>query len=162
LGVPHISSGELLRTMASSDSRIRRGDLVPDDVVTELLLARLGQPDAERGAVLDGFPRTLAQAQALDEWLGQRGGGVKAAFYLDVPRGVMVERAVQRGQVSQRSDDSAEVAQRRVDVFLDELAPLLEHYASRGVLHRVDGTQSIDQIHEQITRLLGQPGPPAR
>jgi adenylate kinase len=164
LGVPHISSGELLRTTAAAttDSGMPRGDLVADDVVTQLLLARLAQPDAEHGAVLDGFPRTLAQARALDEWLERRGGRVKAAFYLDVPSEVMVERAVQRGQISHRSDDSAEIARRRVDVFLEELPSLLDHYAARGVLHRIDGTQAVEQIHEHISRLSGQPGPPAR
>jgi adenylate kinase len=167
LGVPHISSGELLRTTAAAaaattDSGMPRGDLVADDVVTQLLLARLAQPDAEHGAVLDGFPRTLAQARALDEWLERRGGRVKAAFYLDVPSEVMVERAVQRGQIGHRSDDSAEIARRRVDVFLEELPSLLDYYAARGVLHRIDGTQAVEQIHEHISRLSGQPGPPAR
>src|SRR5258708_4078922 len=69
LGVPHVSSGELLRSAGSTDSRMRRGDLVSDEVVTGAVLTRLGKPDAQRGAVLDGFPRTLHQAQALDDWL---------------------------------------------------------------------------------------------
>src|SRR5216684_1683182 len=84
LGVPHISSGELL----------------PDDLVTRVVLGRLEQPDAAQGAILDGFPRTVAQARALDDWLEQRGGGIRAAFYLDVPADDLVARIVSRREIS--------------------------------------------------------------
>jgi adenylate kinase len=162
LGVPHVSSGELLRSAGSTDSRMRRGDLVSDEVVTGAVLTRLGKPDAQRGAVLDGFPRTLYQAQALDDWLARRGGSVIAAFYLDVPREIMVTRAVERGRVSHRTDDLADVAERRMDVFENELAPLLDHYVRRGVLHRLDGTQPVEQIQQQIIQALRQSVAPDR
>jgi adenylate kinase len=141
---------------------MQRGDLLPDEVASEAVLRRLEEPDATRGAILDGFPRTLAQAQRLDEWLQQRGGAVRAAVYLDVPRDDLVSRLVSRGQVSQRDDDRADVADRRVDVFLQELPPVLEHYAARGLLQRIDGTQPVERVHEQIIRALQAAVPPDR
>src|SRR6187399_2362689 len=86
LGVPHISSGELLRGQDREAALMERGELLPDDVVTETVLRRLEQSDAARGAILDGFPRTLDQAVRLDRWLAQRGGVIRGAVYLDVPR----------------------------------------------------------------------------
>lgn len=159
LGLPHISSGDLLRDhqRRAAQAVMERGDLLPDGVVSDVVFGRLAEPDAAEGAVLDGFPRTLSQAQALDRWLQQRGGDIRTAIYLEVPRDEMIERVVSRGEVSQRGDDHADVARRRVEVFLQELPPLLEHYAARGLLHRIDGTQSIDQVHRQILEVLGKP-----
>jgi len=154
LRVPHISSGDLLRLHAQGTDLMQRGDLLPDDVATAAVLSRLQEPDAARGAILDGFPRTLAQAQRLDDWLQQRGGAVSAAVYLEVPRDDLVARLVSRGQVSQRDDDRAGVADRRVDVFLEELPPVLEHYAARGLLRRIDGTPPVDRVHEQVIQTL--------
>jgi adenylate kinase len=154
LSVPHISSGELLREQSRGSQVMNRGDLLPDDVVTTIVTERLAQPDAQRGAVLDGFPRTLAQARALDAWLAQHGGAVRAAFYLDVPRDELVARLVRRGRISQRGDDRADVADNRVAVFLRELPPVVEHYATQGVLHRVDGAQSVEDVQRQIIDAL--------
>jgi adenylate kinase len=162
LGVPHISSGDLLRLHAQGRELMRRGDLLPDDVATEAVLKRLDEPDAARGAILDGFPRTLAQAQRLDTWLQQRGGAVRAAVYLEVPRDDLVARLVSRGLVGQRDDDRADVADRRVDVFLEELPPVLNHYAARGLLRRIDGTRPVDSVHDEIIRALQPAVPPDR
>jgi adenylate kinase len=162
LRVPHISSGDLLRLHAQGRELMQRGDLLPDDVATAAVLRRLEEPDAAHGAILDGFPRTLAQAQRLDDWLRQRGGAVSAAVYLEVPRDDLVARLVSRGQVSQRDDDRAGVADRRVDVFLEELPPVLEHYAARGLLRRIDGTLPVDRVHEQVIQALQQAAPPDR
>ena len=157
LGVPHISSGDLLRLHARGTELIERGDLLPDDIASETVLRRLEEPDAARGAILDGFPRTLVQARRLDGWLQQRNGAIRAAVYLDVPREELVARLVSRGQVSRRDDDRAGVADRRVDVFLEELPPVLEHYAARGLLRRIDGTQPVERVHEEIIRALQLP-----
>jgi adenylate kinase len=156
LGVPHISSGDLLREHQRNDTEgvMSSGDLLPDDLVTRVVLARLEQPDAARGAILDGFPRTAAQAHALDRWLEQRDGAIRAAFYLDVPPDALVERIVDRQETSHRGDDNAAVARRRVEIFNREMPPILEHYAARGQLHRIDGAQPIEQIHEQIMQAL--------
>jgi adenylate kinase len=156
LGVPHISTGELLREQANAEAQaiMRRGDLLPDETVTAMLIARLQQPDASKGAVLDGFPRTLAQAQTLDGWIAQNTGGSVAAIYLEVPEAEMVRRLIARGETSGRADDRAQAAPRRLERFLEELPPVLEHYAARGALRRVDGTLQIDEIHAQIRYAL--------
>jgi len=162
LGVPHVSSGELLREHRRRDTEhvMSSGELLPDDLVTRVVLARLEQPDAAHGAILDGFPRTVAQARALDSWLEQRGGVVRAAIYLNVPPDELVTRIVSRREVSQRGDDNAAVAERRVEIFNREMPPILEHYAARGQLYRIDGAQPVDHIHEQIIRALAEPPAP--
>jgi adenylate kinase len=156
LGVPHISSGELLREHQRHDTQnvMSSGELLPDDLVTRVVLTRLERPDAALGAILDGFPRTVAQARALDDWLEQRGGGIRAAFYLDVPTDDLVARIVSRREISHRGDDNAAVAERRVEIFNHEMPPILEHYAAHGQLYRIDGAQPVEQIHKQITEAL--------
>jgi adenylate kinase len=156
LGYPHVSSGDLLRDHPVRAARavMDHGDLLPDDVVSEVVFARLAEPDAQAGAVLDGFPRTLSQAEALDRWLQQRGGAIGAAVYLEVPRAEMIERVVSRGELSHRGDDHADIARRRVEVFLQELPPVLEHYAAQGLLQRIDGTRSVENVHAQVMQAL--------
>jgi len=156
LGHPHISSGDLLRARNSdaAGSVMTRGDLLPDEVVTEIMLNRLAQPDARRGAILDGFPRTLAQARALDDWLTKAGGQVRGAVYLEVPDDELVKRLAERSVLSGRADDQAHSAPRRLDVFLREMPPVLQYYADRGLLRRVDGNQSIEDVHNQVVRVL--------
>ncbi len=156
LGIPHISSGELLRARDSGAHKelMSRGELVPDEVVTELVLTRLQQPDAARGAILEGFPRTLTQAQALDQWLDERGGAIRRALYLDVPAGELARRLVARGQESGRGDDRASVATRRLAVFEDHLPQVVQHYAERGLLQVVDGARPIDEVHRRILEAL--------
>lgn len=160
LGVPHISSGDLLREhQRSGTSKVMNtGELLPDDLVTRIVLARLERPDAAPGAILDGFPRTAAQAGALDAWLEQHAGAIRAAFYLDVPPGDLVARIVDRRKISHRDDDNAAVAQRRVAVFTEEMPPVLDHYAAHGQLRRIDGSQSVDQVQKQLTQALDGPG----
>ncbi len=164
LGIPHISSGELLREHQRHDTQnvMSSGELLPDDLVTRVVMARLEQPDAAQGAILDGFPRTVAQARALDTWLEQRGGAIRAAFYLDVPPDELVARIVGRREISHRGDDNAAVAERRVAIFNREMPPILEHYETRGQLYRIDGAQPVDQIHQQIKEALGTPVRPDR
>jgi adenylate kinase len=160
MGFPHISSGDLLRDhqqVRTAQALMDHGDLLPDDLVSDVVFARLAEPDAQAGAVLDGFPRTLSQAEALDAWLRKLGGVLAAAFYLEVPREQMIERVVSRGELSHRGDDHADVATRRVSVFLQELPPVLEHYATQGLLHRIDGIQPVEQVHQQIMAALKEP-----
>jgi adenylate kinase len=156
LGVPHISSGELLREHQRHDTQnvMSSGELLPDDLVTRVVLARLEQPDAAQGAILDGFPRTVAQARALDAWLEQRGGVIRAAFYLDVPVDQLVARIVSRREISHRGDDNAAAAERRLTIFNQEMPPILEHYAAHGQLYQIDGAQPVGQIHDQIIQAL--------
>ena len=156
LGIPHISSGDLLRHSHpnGADDMMWRGDLLADGQVTDLVLECLGQPDAARGVVLEGFPRTLAQALALDGWLEHHAAGVAGAIYLDVPNEELVRRALERGRVTGRLDDRPTALRRRISVFMSELPAVLEHYADRGLLQRVDGTRPIDEVHEQIMKLV--------
>jgi adenylate kinase len=162
LSIPHISSGELLRGARGVDPRMRAGELLPDEVATRAVLDRLAQPDAAQGAILDGFPRTPAQAEALDRWLAERGGTLDAVIHLEVPRDTMVQRVADRGQVSQRSDDRTDVADRRAALFAEELPALLAHYQRRGPVHRIDGTQPIDEVQRQIGAVLSHRPPPGR
>lgn len=156
LGVPHISSGDLLREHQRRDTQnvMSSGELLPDDLVTRVVMARLEQPDAAQGAILDGFPRTVVQARALDAWLELRGRAIRAAFYLDVPPDELVSRIVNRREISHRGDDNAAVAERRVAIFNREMPPILEHYAAHGQLYRIDGAQPVDLIHQQIIQAL--------
>ena len=158
LGVPHVSSGELLRDVTSGgDRQMQHGELLPDEVATGIVLQRLEQPDAARGAILDGFPRTVPQAEALDAWLDQRGGAIRAVPFLEVPRPTMVDRVVDRGKESGRSDDRADVADRRADIFASELPGLLEYYARKGLLARINGSRPVEQVQQQIIETLRGP-----
>lgn len=156
LGLPHVSSGDLLREHQSqaASSVMQRGDLLPDDLVAELVFARLQQPDAARGAVLDGFPRNITQALALDRWLKEHGGTIRAAVYLDVPEEEMVRRLIERGEVSGRLDDRPQTAPRRLEVFMREMPPVLDHYAKRGLLRTINGAEPVEDIHRKIKEAL--------
>jgi adenylate kinase len=158
MGIPHISSGALLREhqRQGTETVMDRGDLLPDELVTRVVFERLGQHDALRGAILDGYPRTLEQARQLDEWLGQHDGTIKAAVYLEVPASILVNRVVARQDLSGRGDDNPDTANRRVDVFLTELPPVLEHYAQQNVLHHVNGAQPVEQVQQHILQVLQQ------
>jgi adenylate kinase len=154
-----------------------RGDLVPDELVIDMILDRLAQPDAGDGALLDGFPRTCAQADALEARLAERGGGIKAAVYVDVPMDVLVDRLAGRwlcrvcqasyheifnpptapgkcdldgGELYQRSDDRREVVSRRVEVYLRDTLPVVEHYDKLGLLRRIDGNQPIEAVRAEL------------
>lgn len=167
LGIPHISMGELLREEQLAGTErgrvargyMDRGDLAPDDLVVDMVLSHLSAPAAQRGAVLDGFPRTLAQAHVLDDRLAEHGGGVRSAIYLDVPSDVLATqlagRRVHGDDLGPRSDDRPDVAPNRIQVYLRETQPVIAEYATRGLLRRVDGAGSIDEVHERVMRALG-------
>jgi adenylate kinase len=185
LGVPHVASGDLLREHRRRGTKLGRtaqeymdrGDLVPDALVVDMIVDRLNLPDATAGVLLDGFPRTVAQAEALDECLVERGGRVRWAIYVEVPTDVLVERLAGRWlcqacQASyheifnppaaagtcdtcgeplyQRPDDRREVVANRINVYLRDTLPVVERYAANHVLHRVDGNQSIDAVRSAL------------
>jgi adenylate kinase len=155
LHIPHISSGALFRSAGGDvEARIREGQLMPDDVAITVVEKRLEQPDARRGAVLDGFPRTVSQADAFDTWLRRHGGIMRAVIYLETTRDTMIERVVDRGGMSQRSDDRPDVADRRAQIFASELPALLDHYERQALVRRVDGSRSIDDVQSQIASAL--------
>jgi adenylate kinase len=150
LGIPHIASGDLLRDSQTRQTPLgeaareymARGDLLPDELVSNIVFARLAEPDAARGAILDGFPRSMGQVELLDRWLAEHGAQLRDVFYLDVPQEVLLERISGR----HRADDQPAVAMHRIEDAVDHLPALLEKYQAQ----RIDGTGSVEEIHERI------------
>ena len=156
LSIPHISTGDLFRANISQGTDLGKkaksymdaGDLVPDEVTCGMVRARLAEPDAAKGFILDGFPRTLPQADALDIMLDELGVDLDAIVELVVPDDVVVERLLGRG----RSDDTEEVIRNRQKVYRDETAPLLDHYHARLV--SVEAVGSVEEITERLADAL--------
>lgn len=189
LGVVHVATGDMLReavrqrTAYGERARayMQEGKLVPDEIVLALTLERLDRPDARRGFVLDGFPRTLVQAEALDRALEAAGKRLDRALWLEVPHDVLVARLSGRwicascqtvyheltsppsvpgvcdrcgGDLRQRADDRPEAVERRLRVYLAETAPLVEYYRARSVLRVVDGNQPVDAVKAALLRAV--------
>jgi adenylate kinase len=160
--IPQISTGDILRAQRRAGTPLAdqvkgymdRGELVPDDLMIEIVKHRLEQPDAKRGFILDGFPRTVAQAQALDKMLDQLQRRIDAVIYLRVSRQALMDRLSHRASV-ERTDDTPEVIANRIDVFLKYTAPLIDYYQAQGKLENVDGQQPIDTVRADIERRLG-------
>jgi len=156
LGVPHISTGELFRAHAeratdlglAAKEYMDRGDLVPDEVTNEMVHRRLEEPDARAGFVLDGFPRTVAQADVLKSYLAEQGAELGAVLEFQVPEEVVLERLLARG----RDDDTAEVIHNRFEVYRSETAPLLDYYADRLV--PVDAVGTVDEVAARALKAL--------
>jgi adenylate kinase len=163
-GIPHIASGEILRAEmdAGTDlgNRVKdvydRGDLVSDDLMIELIRNRLEQPDTEAGFVLDGFPRTTVQAEALDSMFNDIGRNFSVAFALQIPDEVAFDRLRRRAEVEGRADDTDEAIQRRLDNYHRETEPLIEYYRTRGNLVPIHGNRSENEVFAEIQRALEQ------
>jgi adenylate kinase len=163
LKIPHISTGDMMRSEVASGSVLGqevkqfldKGELVSDQVILGVMEARLQAADCKSGFLLDGFPRTLAQAKGLDAILARLGIFLTAVVNLRVADEVVVKRILKRGIDSGRSDDTAEVIQRRLDVFQAQTAPLIEFYVNSGLLLEVDGVGEVEQVFEQILSVLG-------
>ena len=189
LGLPHISSGDLFREHIKNKTElgllaseiINRGQLVPDDVTIAMIRDRLARKDCANGAVLDGFPRTPAQAQALDSILTDFNGKVDLVPYIKVEDEVLIERLTGRwtcrenghifhqiynppkqagicdfdgSELYQRDDDKRETVTERIQVYLEQTAPLIEYYKKSGVLVEVDGGHSIEKVTENLMAIL--------
>jgi adenylate kinase len=163
-GIPHIASGEILRAEMDAGTELGmrvkdvydRGDLVSDDLMIELIRNRLEQPDTEAGFVLDGFPRTTVQAEALDSMFNDIGRNFSVAFALQIPDGVAFERLRRRAEVEGRTDDTDEAIQRRLDNYHRETEPLIEYYRTRGNLVPIHGDRSENEVFAEIQRALEQ------
>lgn len=188
-GIPHISSGDLFReeidgqtaTGRKVQGYIERGELVPDELTVAMVLRRLQQPDCQRGMLLDGFPRTLAQAQALDRGLYLREEKIDTVIYLDVEREELYRRMAGRyickahqhiynlhscpparagicdldgSELYQRSDDQGEAVNARLDTFFILTVHLLDYYGAQGKIESVNGNQTIEQVHQVIIARL--------
>jgi adenylate kinase len=189
LGLTHVSSGDLFREHLKNETAlgklargyIDRGGLVPDDVTIAMIRDRLSRQDASAGAILDGFPRTQAQAEALDAMLVEMGAQVDAVIYVRVETPVLVRRLTGRrmcragghiyhldynpprsagvcdvdgSELYQRSDDDEATVTRRIQVYLEETSPLIAHYQERGVVVEVDGDQPIEAVTEDLLAAL--------
>jgi adenylate kinase len=162
--IPHIASGEILRAEMAAGTdlggRVRdvydRGDLVSDDLVIELIRARLGQADTENGFILDGFPRTTVQAEALDRMFGEIGRSFSVVFALQIPDSVAFERLRRRAELEGRADDTDEAIRRRLDNYHRETEPLIEYYRTRGNLVPIHGDRSEGEVFAEIQEALEQ------
>jgi adenylate kinase len=187
--LPHISSGDIFRENLKNQTElgklaaqyINKGELVPDDVTIAMIHQRLSRPDCQNGALLDGFPRTPAQAEALSKILTELQGKVIAVPYISVPEGVLIERLSGRwtcrqaghifhekynpplqpgrcdidgSELYQREDDKAETVKRRIRVYLEQTEPLIEYYRQRGLLIEVDGARAIELVTADLLAAL--------
>ena len=171
LGLPHISTGVLLRTAVQEQTELGlqaaaimdRGELVPDDVMLELIEQRLGRPDVDRGFLLDGYPRNLAQAESLDALLERLDQPVEEVIQIDIDPEQVIARIAKRAEQEDRSDDTEEVVRNRMRVYQEQTAPVAGYYADRGLLTRVLGDGSIEEVQQLILSVLdqGESGLPA-
>ena len=162
LGVPHISTGELLRTAVEAGSGLGkkakavmdRGELVSDEIMLGLIEERLAQQDVASGFILDGYPRNLNQAKALDTLLARLRMPVEEAVQIDIDADLVAQRIARRATEEGRSDDSVDVARKRMQVYSEQTAPVIGHYADRGLLTRVLGEGSIEEVFQRILAVL--------
>ncbi|RRD95648.1 adenylate kinase [Clostridiales bacterium COT073_COT-073] len=189
-GIPHISTGDILRSNISRGTELGQkakgfidaGALVPDDLVIQLVADRLEEEDAKAGFIFDGFPRTIPQAQSLDQMLKEKGRKIEFAVNIDVPDQVIVERMSGRrfcincgasyhteylkpqtegvcdkceGELALRKDDEPETVLKRLEVYHDQTEPLIAYYRNNGVLKEVDGTKEVAEILAEIRKQLG-------
>jgi adenylate kinase len=185
-GIPQISTGDMLRAAKAENrlpadlvAKMAAGALVPDEVVIGLIDERTKAADCRPGFLLDGFPRTVPQAEALDKMLGARGQKIDVVLALEVARSLLIERAVLRrtdrrtGQIyhlkykppppdadlEHRADDREEVVVKRLDTYEAMTSELLPHYQARGILKRIDGVGSVDDVTARVLAALGAPPP---
>jgi len=188
-GLPHISSGDLFRENMKNRTELGkrvqtymdRGELVPDDLTIAMVEARLSKPDCRAGAILDGFPRTPAQAEALRKILAGHSADVQVVPFINAPADVLVERVsgrltcraqghvfhqafsrpkiagkcdVDGSELFQREDDKAETVSRRIRVYMDQTSPLIDYYRAEGKLVEIDGTQSIEEVAAALEAVI--------
>jgi adenylate kinase len=162
LGVPQISTGMMLRDAVDAKTAVgleakevmARGDLVSDDIVIAVAEQRLAAPDARRGFILDGFPRTPGQAAALDSMLARLGTPLERCIALSVDEDEIVRRLLRRAEIEGRNDDDAETVRKRLKVYQAQTEPLIAHYSKQGIVRAVDGNASVDEVAKRIEEAL--------
>ena len=181
---PHISTGDILRAAVKNQTELGKkakgymdaGDLVPDSLIIDLMDERLREPDCEKGFILDGFPRTTAQAVALDDMLVRLERPLDAALLVDVDPEVIIKRLTERrcckecgyigtaadatcpkcgGEMYQRDDDNENTVRNRLDVYAKSRSPLIDYYKGKGLLKSVDGDRPVDTVYVDVKALLG-------
>jgi adenylate kinase len=161
-GAPHVSTGDIFRAAIANGSELGRlvepilaaGTLVPDDLTIELIRERLSADDVAGGFVLDGFPRTLAQAQALDTMLSELGRSLDAVFFFDLPDEIATERLLGRSTDESRPDDTPEVIARRLAIYHEQTVPVVEHYRATGRLVPLHAERSVGEVYAEIQDAL--------
>jgi adenylate kinase len=189
LGIPQVSTGDLFRRNLKEETELGvlakgymdRGELVPDEVTVGMVRERLSEPDAEGGAILDGFPRTVAQAEALEALLADLGAGLAVVPYIKVPEDVLLARLAGRwtcrkcgamyhqlfsppqvtgicdkcgGELYQRPDDTPDTQKHRIEVYFDQTSPLIGYYQEQGLLVEVDGRPGIEEIQAELLEIV--------
>lgn len=184
LGIPHISTGDIFRANVGEGTELGKlaktymdkGELVPDEVTTQMVQARLTEPDTERGYLLDGFPRTVAQAESLEAILAEHNAPIDHVLEIYVDNGHIIERLASRrtcadcgkifsapatvcpacgGQLEQREDDKPETVRHRLEVYDKSTAPLVDFYQKRGLLRSIDGAEQVQEVTSEALRALG-------
>ena len=161
-GIPAISTGDIFRANVSDGTDLGRkakeymdaGEYVPDEVTNLMVRNRIDEPDAEPGFLLDGYPRTLAQVEALDSMIKFTGHELDAVVVLTVDREELVQRLLQRAETDGRSDDTEEVIRRRQEVYVEQTEPLIDVYRDRNLLIEVDGMGEVDEVTKRIFTAL--------
>ncbi len=162
LGIPQISTGDMLRAAVAAGSEVGKrakafmdaGKLVPDEVVIGVAEQRLAEADAKKGFILDGFPRTAAQADALDKMLPRLGFTLERCISLGVDEEELVKRLLKRAAIEGRADDNEQTIRTRMQVYKDSTAPLIAYYRARGVLREVNGEGSVGDVSKRIEQAL--------
>lgn len=189
LDIPQVSTGDLFREHLKRETELGllakqymdRGELVPDEITVSMVRERLSRPDAAEGVILDGFPRTIAQAEALEALLADLDGELDSVFYIEVPKDVLLRRLSGRwtcrscgamyhevfnppeqagvcdkcgGELYQRPDDTPETQKHRIEVYFEQTAPLIDYYREKGLLVEVDGRQGIEEIQADLLDLI--------
>jgi adenylate kinase len=164
-GIPHVSTGDMFRALDLGTELGRRvkaimdsGQLVPDEVTVAMIEERLAEADAQDGFVLDGFPRNLAQAEALDRMLTGIGRGLDAILFFDVPDAVGMERALKRAEIEGRSDDTSDAIAKRLAIYHEQTEPIVEYYRATGKLVPLHAERSIEEVWREIESALNQVG----
>lgn len=163
-GLFHISTGDVLRDHIkrgtplgkTAQEYINQGQLIPDELMVNILASVMddNKDAAAKGVIFDGFPRTIPQAEALEEMLQQRGTKVSAVIGLDVPEEILIGRLLNRGKESGRSDDNLETITSRLEVYNNQTAPLKAFYAQKGLLHMVQGTGGAEVVFERVRKVI--------
>lgn len=164
-GLVQLSTGDMLRAAVAAETEIglqakdimARGDLVPNEVVVKIISERIDEPDCSKGFILDGFPRNVGQAEALDVMLSEKGLKLDAVIELKVDDAILLARIEKRAAETEggpRADDNAEALKKRLDVYHEQTAPLIAYYNDKGNLKSVDGMAEIDNVTNQIREIL--------
>jgi adenylate kinase len=161
-GIPHISTGDILRAEVKAQTELglqaksymNNGELVPDALILDMIRGRLGQPDASAGWILDGFPRNASQAEFLDRLLAEIQQKYDFAINLNVPQEKLVERLLNRATIENRPDDTEEVIRRRLKIYDEQTAPLIDYYQQKGVFRQVDGDRELAEVTHHLESIV--------